>query len=65
MGPAGPYANHWHLAVETVTMHHSFFYRPDALHDAQPTVTEDIIQDDPKKLHIFQNATVMQLLKIK
>ena len=37
---AGPYANHVHLAPDTImpAPHHSFFCRPDALPDAQPTV---------------------------
>jgi len=37
----GPYANNLHLATTTTpTPHHSNFYRPDALPDAQPTVSK-------------------------
>jgi len=38
---AGPYAN-LHLTPDRITMqafHHSVFYRPDALPDAQPTAS--------------------------
>ena len=44
MASAGPYANNLHLApcrqITTPTPHHSIFYRPDALPDAQPTVSK-------------------------
>jgi len=35
------YANHWHLAADRQPCQHliSYFYRPDALPDAQPTVS--------------------------
>jgi len=38
---AEAYANNLHLATDitTSTPHHSIFYRPDALHDTQPTVS--------------------------
>jgi len=38
---AGPYANHFHLRqITTPAPHHSIFYRPNALPDAQPTVSK-------------------------
>ena len=39
---AGPHANNLHLAAEitTSTTHHSNFYTPDALPDAQQTVSK-------------------------
>jgi len=37
---AGPHANHLHLAPEGEPLHHSIFYRPDTLPDAQPTVSK-------------------------
>ena len=41
---AGPYANNLHLALDRQPhqhlITHSIFYRPDALPDAQPTVSK-------------------------
>ena len=41
---AGQYANHLHLTpcrqITTPAPHHSIFYRPDALPNAQPTVSK-------------------------
>jgi len=40
---AGPYANHLHLAAIRWSCQHpitQIFYRPDALPDAQPTVSK-------------------------
>jgi len=41
---AGPYANHLHLTPERQKCQHlntQIFYRPDALPDAQPTVSKN------------------------
>jgi len=39
---AGLYSNHLHLAADIISPApcHSIFYRPDALPDAQPAVSE-------------------------
>jgi len=39
---AGPYANHapHFRQITTPSPHHSIFYRPDALPEAQPTVSK-------------------------
>jgi len=42
---AGPYANHLHLAADRQPRQHliNLFYRPDALPDAQPTVSKRLL----------------------
>jgi len=37
---AGPYANHLHFAPDSQHLITQFFYRQDALPDAQPTVSK-------------------------